>query len=224
MEKLRLLEEELSFLGLLGKAREIFQELGKRSALSYVRSSYHLLSKVYHPDLNPQNEKKAKILQQRLNQTMRLISEASDEELICLLQPEETAEAARKRKILVAEDEFGLQELLAQVFTMEGYDVRTAVNGSRGYQVFLEFKPDLVLTDVVMPDISGIELARKIRIRQPKIKIIYISGFFGLRNVKQDLHEEVTRYGYPCLAKPFKMSALLELVDSYLNDRPEANR
>lgn len=224
MEKLRLLEEELSFLGLLGKAREIFQELGKRSALSYVRSSYHLLSKVYHPDLNPQNEKKAKILQQRLNQTMRLISEASDEELICLLQPEETAETARKRKILVAEDEFGLQELLAQVFTMEGYDVRTAVNGSRGYQVFLEFKPDLVLTDVVMPDISGIELARKIRIRQPKIKIIYISGFFGLRNVKQDLHEEVTRYGYHCLAKPFKMSALLELVDSYLNDRPEANR
>ena len=46
------LEKELIYLGLLDKAREIYSELGDRAVLSYIRSSYRLLSKVYHPDLN----------------------------------------------------------------------------------------------------------------------------------------------------------------------------
>ena len=74
MDTLILLERELIFLGLLEKAREIYTELGSHSALSYIKSSYHLLSKVYHPDLNPHNKEKAKVLQQRLNEISRLIS------------------------------------------------------------------------------------------------------------------------------------------------------
>jgi YesN/AraC family two-component response regulator len=104
------------------------------------------------------------------------------------------------------------------VFIMEGYDVRVALDGEEGYRTYLQFKPDLVFTDVVMPIMSGIELVKKIRQVNPRIKVIYISGFFGLRNVKQDLNEDVLKYGYPCLAKPFKISAMLELVDRYLND------
>jgi CheY-like chemotaxis protein len=219
MNRILLLEQELIFLGLLEKAREIYDEFGSNSALSYIKSSYHLLSKVYHPDLNPDNEKKAKNLQQRLNHVSKLISEASDEELINLLNKGRQEEARRKKKILIVEDEFGLQETLRDVFRMEGYDVRVAVDGEKGYQAFLEFKPDLVFTDVVMPKLSGIELVRKIRQDNPKIKVIYISGFFGLRNVKRDLNEDVLKYGYPCLSKPFKISAMLELVEEYLNDR-----
>jgi CheY-like chemotaxis protein len=219
MDTLILLERELIFLGLLEKAREIYSELGRDSALSYIRSSYHLLSKVYHPDLNPGNEEKAKGLQQRLNQTSKLISQTSDEDIIGLLKKDLRGEVRTKKKILVVEDEFGIQETLRDIFIMEGYDVRVAVDGEKGYQTFLEFKPDLVLTDVVMPKVSGIELIKKIREKNPKIKVIYISGFFGLRNVKRDLNEDVLKYGYPCLAKPFKISAMLELVDKYLNDQ-----
>ncbi len=224
MDNLVLLERELIFLGLLDKAREIYTDLGRAGALSYIKSSYHLLSKVYHPDLNPGNEKKAKSLQQRLNRTSELISSVDDEELIGLLKKGLPEDGHRKKKILVVEDEFGLQETFRDVFIMEGYDVRVALDGEKGYQTFLEFKPDLVFTDVVMPIMSGIELVKKIRRDNPKIKVIYISGFFGLKNVKHDLNEDVLKYGYPCLAKPFKISAMLELVENYLANQLTVNQ
>jgi len=224
MDKIASIERELIFLGLLDKSREIYSAFGGNSALSYIKSSYHLLSKVYHPDLNPGNEKKAKSLQQRLNHVGELISQASDEELIALLKKGLQEEANRKKKVLVVEDEFGLQETLRDVFRMEGYDVRVAVDGEKGYQAFLEFRPDLVFTDVVMPKMSGIELVRKIRQDHPQIKVIYMSGFFGLRNLKRDLNEDVLKYNYPCLSKPFKISAMLELVDEYINNRTGLHR
>ncbi len=224
MDNLALLERELIFLGLLDKAREIYTDLGRNSALSYIKSSYHLLSKVYHPDLNPGNEKKAKSLQQRLNRTSELISSVDDEELIGLLKKGLVEEGHAKKKILVVEDEFGLQETFRDVFIMEGYDVRVALDGEEGYQTFLKFKPDLVFTDVVMPIMGGIELVRKIRRDNPKIKVIYISGFFGLKNVKHDLNEDILKYGYPCLSKPFKISAMLELVEQYLANKLSVNQ
>jgi CheY-like chemotaxis protein len=218
VDKIISLERELIFLGLLDKAREIYTEFGSNGALSYIKSSYHLLSKVYHPDLNPGNEKKAKSLQQRLNHVSELIAQASDEALIGLLKRGLLQETGRQKKVLVVEDEFGLQETFRDVFRLEGYDVRVAVDGENGYQTFLEFKPDLVFTDVVMPIMSGIELVKKIRQDHPNIKVIYISGFFGLRNIKRDLNEDVLKYGYPCLSKPFKISAMLELVEEYINN------
>jgi len=60
MGNLILLERELIFLGLFDKAREIYHDLGSNGALSYIKSSHRLLSKVYHPDLNPGNERKRK--------------------------------------------------------------------------------------------------------------------------------------------------------------------
>lgn len=224
MDKLIQIEKELIFLGLLDKSREIYSSFGSGSALSYIKSSYHLLSKVYHPDLNPGNEKKAHSLQQRLNHVGELISRASDEELIRLLKKGLHEEAQRKKKVLVVEDEFGLQETLRDVFRMEGYDVRVAIDGEKGYQAFLEFKPDLIFTDVVMPNMSGIELVKKVRQDHPQIKVIYMSGFFGLRNLKRDLNEDVLKYGYPCLSKPFKISSMLELVEEYLNKHSGLNR
>ena len=145
------LEKELIYLGLLDKAREIYSELGDRAVLSYIRSSYRLLSKVYHPDLNPKNMVKAKMIQQRLNRVSRLISNMKDEELVKVIKKGIKKHNMRKKKILVVEDEFGLQEIFRDVFLMEGYDVRVAVNGDSGFQVYCEFEPDLVVTDVVMP-------------------------------------------------------------------------
>lgn len=217
MDKIILIERELKFLGLLDKAREIYSELGSKGALSYIKSSHQLLRKVYDPDLSPGNEKKANSLQQRLNNVSELISQVSDKELISLLKKDVYEEAGRKKKVLVVEDEFGLQETFRDVLRLEGYDVQVAVDGENGYQTFLKFMPDLVFTDVVMPNMSGIELVKKIRQDHPQIKVIYISGFFGLRNMKYDLNEEVSKYGYPYLSKPFKISAMLALVDEYIN-------
>jgi CheY-like chemotaxis protein len=210
------IEKELIYLGLLDKAREIYAELGDRAVLSYIRSSYRLLSKVYHPDLNPKNRAKAKLTQQRLNRVSRLISQIKDEELVELIRKGTIKHNESKKRILVVEDEFGLQEIFRDVFLMEGYDVRVAVNGDNGYQIYREFKPDLVLTDVVMPKMSGLELVRKIRETNTQIKVIYISGFFGINRLKRKLDEEILKYGYPTLSKPFKISIMLDLVKDYL--------
>jgi CheY-like chemotaxis protein len=218
-DRLMAVERELIYLGLMEKAREIYGELGCKPALSYIKSSYHLLSKVYHPDLNPGHEDKAKDFQQRLNNASSLINHTSDEELIHLLEKDMPEQMHGKKRILIVEDEFGLQEILQDVLLMEGYDVRFAVDGEDGYKTYLEFMPDLVFTDVVMPKMSGLELVKEIRQKNPHIKVIYTSGFLGLPHVKHELNEDLLKYGYPCLPKPFKISALLEMVNTYLNEQ-----
>jgi len=210
------LEKELIFLGLLDKAREIHAELGNKATLSYIKSGYRLLSKVYHPDLNPKNIEKAKINQQRLNRVSSIISQMKDEEIIELIRKGVKKSVKRKKKILIVEDEFGLQEIFRDIFLMEGYDVRIAVDGVNGYEFYRQFEPDLLFTDVVMPKMNGLELVRKIRGINPQIKVIYISGFFGINRLKRELDEDILRYRYPTLSKPFKTSEMLDLVKNYL--------
>jgi len=212
------LRKELVSLGLLDKAREIYRDLGDKAAVSYIKSNYQLLSKIVHPDLNPENVDRATELQQRLNRVNILLSKVSDKELIELISRGIGKQANGKKKILVVEDEFGLQDMFRIVFRMEGYDVRVAVDGDRGYEVYCEFQPELVFTDVVMPKMSGLELVAKIREVNPHIKVVYISGFFGIKRLKGELDEEMLRYGYPGLSKPFKISKMLELVKDYFDE------
>nr|HDM99749.1 response regulator [Deltaproteobacteria bacterium] len=210
------LEKELLFLGLLDKAREIHTELGDKAALSYIKCGYRLLSKVYHPDLNPKNIEKAKITQQRLNRVNNIISRMKDEEIIKLITKDGKRSGKKKKKILIVEDEFGLQEIFRDIFLMEGYDVRIAVDGVKGYKIYHQFQPDLLFTDVVMPRMNGLDLVRKIREVNPQIRVIYISGFFGIDRLKRELDEDLMIYGYPTLSKPFKTSEMLDLVKNYL--------
>ncbi len=210
------LEKELTYLGLLDKAREIYSELGDRAVLSYIRSSYRLLSKVYHPDLNPDNRVRAELTQQRLNRLSRLLNLTSDEALIDLIKKGIKGQAQRKKKILVVEDEVGLQELFRDILLIEGYDVSVAGDGAGGYEAYCQFRPDLVFADVVMPKMSGLELVRKIRDITPRIKVIFVSGFFGIEQLKRELDAEILRYGYGTLSKPFKISEMLDLVGNYL--------
>lgn len=216
MQEIEELEKLLLLLGLIDKAREIHAELGDSAALSYLKSSYLLLSKVYHPDLNPQREDRAKRIQQRLNRVRQILGQMKDEQIIALLARKPRKENRRKKRILVVEDEFGLQEIFRDIFLMEGYEVRVAVDGDNGLKVYRQFEPDLVFTDVVMPKMSGPELVRKIREINPGIKVIYISGFFGIKSLKSEVQEDILLYGYPSLSKPFKASAMLELVREYI--------
>jgi CheY-like chemotaxis protein len=215
-----LLKRELDYLDLMDKAREIYTELGERAVVSYIKSSYRLLSKVYHPDLNPKNTEKATAVQQSLNKLSDLMDLMDDREILEIFAINGNnrghQEKARKTKILVVEDEFGLQDMFKDIFFLEGYDVKVAIDGVDGLEEFKKFEPDLVFTDVVMPNMSGLEMVSKIREINPSIKVIYMSGFFGIRRLKQELDTEISKHGYPTLAKPFKTSVMLDLVKEYL--------
>ncbi len=212
------LEKDIIYLGLLDKAREIYAELGERAVLSYIKSSYRLLSKVYHPDLNPASSRKAEITQQTLNRVNSAISRMTDKKLLDIIKRGVPKEYPARKRILVVEDEPELQKFFQQILIMEGYDSRIAEDGIKGYEAYCKFKPDLMLCDVVMPWMSGLELVGKIRKMDSKIKVIYMSGFFDITPLKGKFNDEVIRYGYHTLAKPFTVSKMLILIKNYLNE------
>jgi len=212
------LEKDIIYLGLLDKAREIYAELGERAVLSYIKSSYRLLSKVYHPDLNPASSRKAEITQQTLNRVNSAISRMTDKKLLDIIKRGVPKEYPARKRILVVEDEPELQKFFQQILIMEGYDSRIAEDGIKGYEAYYRFKPDLMLCDVVMPWMNGLELVGKIRKMDSKIKVIYMSGFFDITPLKGKFNDEVIRYGYHTLAKPFTVSKMLILIKNYLNE------
>jgi two-component system phosphate regulon response regulator PhoB len=72
-------------------------------------------------------------------------------------------EARQPRHVLLVEDEPGLQEVMAAVLMAEGYAVTVARDGEQGLVRLAESRPDLVITDYMMPQMDGIEMIRRIR-------------------------------------------------------------
>jgi CheY-like chemotaxis protein len=79
-------------------------------------------------------------------------------------------------KILVIDDNVVVRNTLVQILESEGYEVVSAEDGRRGLTVYRSEKPDLVITDIIMPEKEGIETIRDIRGLSPDAKIIAISG------------------------------------------------
>ena len=102
------LELDLRYLGVLEKALQIAGELGPQAAVRYVRSSYHLLSKVYHPDLHQANRAAAEEGQKRLNAVKERLDMTSDEDLGRFLGTSANPAQGHPR-VLVVEDEDGLK-------------------------------------------------------------------------------------------------------------------
>jgi CheY-like chemotaxis protein len=119
-------------------------------------------------------------------------------------------ERRRGMKILIVDDNQDLAFLIKWMLEDEGYDVRSAQNGSDGYTTYLLFNPDLVLTDIQMPKKNGLELIREIRCHDPGVKTIYMSG--DLSRYGHPLEEEKEKYHVGVLQKPFSRDELISLV------------
>lgn len=79
-------------------------------------------------------------------------------------------------KILVVEDEDSFRNVLVRMLSKVGYDVRQAGDGNQAIQVCRQFQPDLVLTDIIMPDKEGLETIQELMEIDPNLKIIAMSG------------------------------------------------
>jgi len=82
--------------------------------------------------------------------------------------------AAEKSRVLVVDDEPQITRVLRTVLTSQGYQVRTAAEGESALANFNEWRPELVITDLYMPHMDGIELCRRIR-AQSNVPIIVLS-------------------------------------------------
>jgi len=96
-----------------------------------------------------------------------------------IVEAGEKASRGRGERILLVEDEAPLRELCETILVRLGYRVSVAVNGLEAVQLVQEqgLEPDLVLTDVIMPGISGAEMANRLRRGRPKLKVLYMSGY-----------------------------------------------
>jgi len=109
----------------------------------------------------------------------------------------------------VAEDDDMIREFIKRTLTHCRYRVLTAENGFKALDIMLENRDvDLLLTDIVMPEMSGLELAEKVKRIKPDIKILMMSGY------SEELLLEKERYkeGYPLLLKPFTAIKLIETI------------
>ena len=114
-----------------------------------------------------------------------------------------------KRKVLIVDDDVELVELMVDVFERDGrFDVRSANNGFDAGMLVKEFRPDLVVLDVMLPDLNGKEVCQRVRSdgNLEAVKIICISGM-----VEQDKIAELRVAGADdFLNKPFPIEKLLE--------------
>jgi len=114
-------------------------------------------------------------------------------------------------KVLIVDDDEALADLIKEMVERVGiYRVKTAANGEEGYEVFLQFKPDIILTDIQMPGKNGLEMVRDIRNHDPWIKTIYMSA--DLNRFRSLLEDEKEEYQASFLTKPFSRFELLGLL------------
>jgi CheY-like chemotaxis protein len=131
--------------------------------------------------------------------------EADDEDLLC------SAAAGGKETVLVAEDEPGVRHLVRRILAQAGYSVLVAEGGEEALNVADQHRGEihLLLTDLVMPGMSGKQLAERLVAARPEVHVLYMSGYSA--NVVP-----------PFLAKPFVRDELLVRVREALEPDAEA--
>jgi len=118
--------------------------------------------------------------------------------------------------ILVIDDDAIVRRTLQEILESEGFQVTSAENGRQGIAAFDRRRPDLVITDIIMPDQEGIETIIHLRKVWPQGPIIAISGGGRIGNV--DFLQMAERIGADAiLSKPFEPEELLALVTRCLD-------
>src|ERR1700679_3628510 len=116
-------------------------------------------------------------------------------------------EASPKPKVLVVDDERVIADTLSMILNQSGFDARAVYSGEKAVDLESTFAPDMLITDVIMADLNGIDAAIMIRSILPKIKILLFSG----QAATADLLEKARAKGYEfeILAKPVHPQDLL---------------
>jgi|LNFM01.2.fsa_nt_gb CheY-like chemotaxis protein len=121
-------------------------------------------------------------------------------------------------QILLVDDEDMVRMQIRSSLELEGHQVREASNGREAIDMLNGYKPDLMITDILMPEKEGIETIMEVRQKYADIKIIAISG--GVRTENMDFLKIAKRLGADlALPKPFGRQQLLTLVNQLLGTK-----
>ncbi len=123
------------------------------------------------------------------------------------------------KRILVIDDDDQLRQMIRQILERSHYDVLDAPNGKEGIAIYRRDNPDLVITDIFMPEKEGLETIRELRREYPEVKIIAISGGSPKTEGFSSLQFAIGFGALKTLAKPFSRDQLLQLVRELLGEK-----
>ena len=115
-------------------------------------------------------------------------------------------------RILVVDDESNARNALAEILKEEGYSVETAADGFKGLSRFTDFGPDIVLTDLKMPGMDGVQLLKKVKEAEPGLPVIVMTAFGAVDTAVQAMRAGAVDY----LTKPINADELLLVVERSL--------
>lgn len=119
-----------------------------------------------------------------------------------------------KHRILIADDEDDLRTLLSDLLASSGYDVSAAADGEEAIAAIRANKPDLVLLDIQMPRMNGIEVLKFINQNYPTLHVIMLTGFADLKYAM-----EAREFGArDFVSKPYKVDDILETISRVLSE------
>ncbi|MDR7239328.1 response regulator [Neobacillus drentensis] len=117
-----------------------------------------------------------------------------------------------KEKILIVDDQFGIRILLNEVFQKEGYQTFQAANGIQALEIVTKHDPDLVLLDMKIPGMDGIEILKRMKVIDPDIRVIIMTAYGEL-----DMIQEAKNLGaITHFAKPFDIDDIRAAVRKHI--------
>lgn len=120
-----------------------------------------------------------------------------------------------KQKVLIVDDQNGIRILLMEVFSSEGYETFQAANGKIALEIVKKHCPDLVLLDMKIPGMDGLEILKHIKQMNPDIKVIMMTAYGEL-----DMIKEATDLGALMhFTKPFDIDEMRLAVNMQLQDK-----
>ncbi|HEX3574229.1 MAG TPA: response regulator [Rhodopila sp.] len=121
------------------------------------------------------------------------------------------------KKILVIDDESSITKIIAKIASDLGFIVRTLNQAATAFEVFEEFQPDILILDLIMPDVDGIDVLNQVLAAGTGAKVVVMSGYgksylqLGKAVAEFHAHPDVTT-----LAKPFRRTDLIALLTPYV--------
>ncbi|MFD1884327.1 response regulator [Paenibacillus wenxiniae] len=117
-----------------------------------------------------------------------------------------------QKKILIVDDQNGIRLLLVELFSNEGYEMFQAANGKEALQIVEQHVPDLVLLDMKIPGMDGLEILRHIKQTHPRIHVIMMTAYGELDIIQQAKDLGAMSH----FTKPFDIDEMREAVDRCL--------
>jgi two-component system, OmpR family, response regulator len=108
-------------------------------------------------------------------------------------------------RVLVVDDEMNIAELISMALRYEGWDISTAHTGNKAVRQAKDQRPDAIVLDVMLPDIDGFEVLRRIRANQPEVPVLFLTA----RDAVEDRVAGLTAGGDDYVTKPFSIEELV---------------